>query len=85
VEAQIYLKAAEGDRFGPLPAVACPVTVASGARTDAVRPALAQRIAGAMPNGRVRVFDRLAHFGPFEDPALVAEAILADLAGSVNV
>ena len=80
VEATVYLRAADGDRFSPLAGVACPVVVASGGRTDAVRPALAERLAAALPHGRVRTFDRLAHFGPLEDPPEVADAILRDLA-----
>jgi len=79
VEAAVYLQAPESDRFSRLAEVACPVTVACGGRSDAVRPALAARIAAALPDGRVRTFDRLGHFGPLEDPQAVAEAVLDDL------
>ena len=78
VEAAVYLQGVVGDRFGRLPEVVCPVVVASGARTEAITPAIAQRQVDALPAGRLRVFNRLAHFGPLEDPQSVGESILAD-------
>jgi len=81
VEGAIYLQGVEGDRFGRLPDVKCPVVVACGARTEAIAPPVAQRVADALPDARVRVFKRLAHFGPLEDPQQVGEAILEDFAG----
>ena len=79
VEAAVYLKAVEGDRFRRLAEVRCPVVVASGGRSDAITPAVAQRLVDALPAGRLRVFGNLGHFGPLENPPAVAEAILADL------
>lgn len=79
VEGAVYLQGVEGDRFGRLPEVKCPVVVACGGRTEAIGPALAQRQVDALPDARLRVFPRLAHFGPLEDPQLVGEAVLADL------
>ena len=81
VEAAIYLQAPEGDRFADLGRVGCPVVVACGGRSDAVGPELAARLAAAISPGpaRTRVFERLGHFGPFESPAEVATAALADL------
>ena len=76
VEAAIYRKALDGDRFARLAAVACPVVVASGGRSDAVSPPRARELVAALPDGRLQVFDRLAHFGPLEDPQAVAESIL---------
>jgi pimeloyl-ACP methyl ester carboxylesterase len=78
-EATIYLRAVEGDRFGRLADVACPVTVACGGRSDAIPPEVGAVQARALPAGRLRVFDDLGHFGPLENPPAVAAAILADL------
>lgn len=78
VEAAVYRQGVVGDRFHRLAEVRCPVVVASGARTEAITPAIAQRQVDALPAGRLRVFNRLAHFGPLEDPQSVGEAILAD-------
>ncbi len=81
VEAAVYLQGVAGNRFGRLAEVKGPVVVGCGARTEAVTPALAQRVVDALPDARLRVFNRLAHFGPLEDPQRVGEAILADLRG----
>lgn len=80
VEADVYLRALDDDRFGRLGTVGCPVVVAAGGRTDAITRDLAARIAGGLPNGRRRVFEALGHFGPLEDPEAVATAMLDDLA-----
>ncbi len=80
VEATIYLQAVEGDRFSRLGDVGCPVTIACGGRTDAIRPEVGDVLVGALPFARLRVFDELGHFGPLEDPLTVAAAVLADLA-----
>lgn len=79
VEATIYRRAVTEDRFPLLAEVACPTVVAAGGRSDAITPAIARRQVDRLPAGRLRVFDRLGHFGPLEDPGLVAEAVAADL------
>lgn len=81
VEAAVYLGALEDDRFARLADVTCPVVVAVGGRTDAIGPDRGAALVGALPDGRLRVFEALSHFGPLEDPAAVAQAILADLPG----
>lgn len=78
VEAEIYLRAVEGNRFSLLARVACPVTVACGERTEAIRPEVGKELADALPRGRLVVFDGLSHFGPLEDPPAVAAAIRRD-------
>ena len=79
VEAAIYLRALDDDRFGRLPDIRCPVVVACGAVTDAITPEISARLADAVPAGRLRLFDGLGHLGPLEDPEAVAKAILDDL------
>jgi pimeloyl-ACP methyl ester carboxylesterase len=79
VEAEIYVRAVEGDRFARLPEVACPVTVACGALTDAITPELGERLVSALPHAELVVFEGLGHFGPLEDPPRVATAVLRDL------
>lgn len=79
VEAAVYLQGVHGDRFARLPEVKCPVVVGYGRRTEAITPPVGERLVGALPDARLRVFNRLAHFGPLEDPQQVGEAILADL------
>jgi pimeloyl-ACP methyl ester carboxylesterase len=82
VEAEIYLEGVEGDRMGRLGAVGCPVDVACGERTDAIGPGTAAVLAAALPAGRSRVLPGVGHFGPLEDPALVAATVLDDLTGT---
>lgn len=79
VEADVYLRALDDDRFARLPQVRCPVVVAAGGHTDAITPVLAGRLAGALPQGRLRVFEDLSHFGPLEDPPAIASALVEDL------
>lgn len=79
VEAAIYRGGVARGRFEQLAKVECPVVVACGGRSDAIGPAVARPIAEALPAGRLSVFEGLAHFGPLEDPARAARAILADL------
>ena len=79
VEAEIYRRAVEGDRFARLGEVLCPVTVACGEDTEAITPATGQQLVDALPHADLAVFDRLAHFGPLEDSPRLGAAILRDL------
>lgn len=78
-EAEIYRTGGSHDAFDHLDAVECPVTVARGAMVEWGPAAFAQRIAGELPHGRLLTFDQLGHFGPLEDPALIAESIMETL------
>ena len=53
----------------------CPVVVACGERTEAFGPALIELQAAALPHARTEVLPGLGHFGPLEDPGLVAASI----------
>lgn len=79
VEAAIYLRGVEGDRFSRLAEVSAPVTVACGGRTEAIDPRLGRQLVDKLPAGRLEVFDSLGHFGPLEDPQTVAAAILSSV------
>ncbi len=61
--------------FDHLDEVACPVVVATGDPDDIGPAAFAPPIVESLPDGRLEVFPSLGHFGPLEDPALVAAAI----------
>jgi pimeloyl-ACP methyl ester carboxylesterase len=57
--------------------VTTPTTIAVGHVEGDWGPALfAPAVAEAMPNAVIERFDRLGHFGPLEDPATIAHAIL---------
>ncbi len=43
---------------------------------------LAPEVAQRMPNGQLVMFDDLTHFGPFQDPPRIAEAVAAHLVDS---
>lgn len=79
VEAEVYRQGLVHDGFGRLGRVGCPVVVARGAASRAVEREVALAQVGALPAGRLREFPGLGHFGPLEDPAAVAAAIVADL------
>ena len=60
--------------------IACPVTVAmgTGGHPAEVAPVIAERL----PAGELVEFATLGHFGPLQDPDLVAEAIAATFSGT---
>jgi pimeloyl-ACP methyl ester carboxylesterase len=54
-----------------------PTTVAVGHVEGDWGPAVfAPAVVAAMPNATLERFDMLGHFGPLEDPAAIAKAIL---------
>lgn len=81
-EAQVYRMGGSHRGWDDLPAVACPTTIACGGPGATITAEMAGMLADRLPAGRVEVFDRLGHFGPLEDPATVAQAIVHDLTGS---
>jgi pimeloyl-ACP methyl ester carboxylesterase len=79
VEAATYEGAPAHPGWDRLPEVRCPVTVMTGETTDAVGDGLARLQAGRLPEGRVEGVPGVGHFGPMEDPPLVARVVGAAL------
>ncbi len=75
-EADIYRMAPANGAYTRLGEVACPVTVASGAHSGPFTPEATAALAARLPAGRAELFDELGHFGPFEDPPVVAESMV---------
>lgn len=72
-EARTYEMGSQHRTFEQLDRIDCPVLVAHGA--DGGLPAvIAPMIAERLPHGEVRAFPDLGHFGPLEDPVVVAAA-----------
>jgi pimeloyl-ACP methyl ester carboxylesterase len=82
VEAAVYEGAPVHPGWSRLPFVHCPVTVLTGEHTDAVGGDLARMQAERLPGGRVEVVPGVGHFGPMEDPPLLARTVTAALLGS---
>lgn len=76
VEAEMYRMGVAHDGFQRLPRVACPVTVARGERSEAIGADVVADQVAALARGRAVELAGLTHFGPLEDPARVAEAVL---------
>ena len=74
-EADVYAHGMSHHAFAALHEVSCPVTIAVGLE-DTVPAVFARPIADALPMGTVASFPELAHFGPLENPSLVAASIL---------
>ncbi len=74
-EADVYAHGMSHHAFAALHEVSCPVTIAVGVE-DTVPAVFARQIADALPRGTVASFPELAHFGPLENPSLVAASIL---------
>jgi pimeloyl-ACP methyl ester carboxylesterase len=79
-EAAIYLKGAENDAFPLLAHVASPVVIVRGTQRMAIESEIVDAQLAALPQGREFTMDGLGHFGPLEQPAVVAEAVRAGLA-----
>ena len=79
-EAAVYLNGSAHDTFRRLAEVACPVTLACGADSDAFGPDAIEAMAARLPHGRTEAHPGLSHFGPLEDPAAVADRVTAAFA-----
>jgi pimeloyl-ACP methyl ester carboxylesterase len=79
-EAEVYRMGFEHAAFARFGEVRCPVIVACGETTDAIGPDTVAKQAAALPDGCAEVLPGLGHFGPLEDPAAVADRIVAAFA-----
>ena len=74
LEADVYAHGSEHQAFASLGSVQCPVTIAIG--VEVVPPAVfARPIVAALPHGTLAEFGDLGHFGPLEEPSLIAESV----------
>jgi len=78
-EAETFARAPSNGAFAHLAAVRCPVTLAYGEETDAFGRPLMEAIAGALPDAAIERFPGLGHFGPLEQPGVVATAVRRSL------
>lgn len=74
-EAAVYANSTGHTAFDHLHEVGCPVTVAAGQILDHSPSVFAASVAEALPHGRFKHFPELGHFGPLQDPKLVAHRI----------
>lgn len=78
-EAEVFAGGGTNGGFERLGDVHVPVTIAQGGLLDPGPGPLAPAQADALANGHLVVLDGLGHFGPVQDPAMVADAVLAAL------
>ena len=74
-EATVYEIILGHDAYDHLPEVGCPVTVACGATSDTFGAGLVDALVERLPRARAEVVPGVGHFGPLEDPALLAASI----------
>jgi pimeloyl-ACP methyl ester carboxylesterase len=79
-EAEVFRFGAVNGGFERLGELALPVTVAQGGVPDPGPGALAPAQAERIPHGRLVVAEGLGHFGPVQDPDLVAAQVRSALA-----
>jgi pimeloyl-ACP methyl ester carboxylesterase len=60
--------------FGRLGALRCPVLILGGVTTDEGPASMVERVADAISGAEQRRYNQLSHFGPMEDPNLIADA-----------
>ncbi len=74
-EAEIYTHGASHGAFRHLSEITCPVALSCGADTDAFGVSFLEADAGQLARSTVEVLPGIGHFGPLEQPLLVAESI----------
>ena len=74
-EAAIYARGMSHHAFDHLPEVHCPVTLTCGEQTDSFGPPALEQDAARLPRSRVEVIPGVGHFGPLQQPAVVAESV----------
>ncbi len=75
VEALVYEMATANDCFARLGEVGCPVMLAQGGDSDGLASATVEAMEARLPTVATETLPGLTHFGPLEDPPLVAAAI----------
>lgn len=78
-EALVYEMATDNDCFVRLGEVRCPVMLAQGSGSDGLTPATVEAMQARLVSVATETLPGLTHFGPLEDPPLVAGAIRAFL------
>jgi len=78
-EAATYHEAVPANARARMPAMRLPVHVAVGALSTHFPPAAFAEAVALLPDGTLEVLGGVGHFGPFEDPPLVAASITAAL------
>lgn len=80
-EARVYANSMSHAGFRDLVKVRCPVDLACGALTESfgedVIAALSERLTSSGGTARTKVFGELGHFGPMEQPEIVAASMTA--------
>ena len=74
-EAAIYERGADHGAFGHLREITCHVTLCCGERTDAFGLRYLQADADQLPRSTVEVVPGVGHFGPLEQPGLLATSV----------
>ncbi len=74
-EAQMYAHGASHGAFGHLGEIACPVTLSCGALTDAFGPSFLEADAAQLRRSTVEVIAGIGHFGPLQQPEVVADSV----------
>ncbi len=78
-EALIYESGFRHPAFSRLAAVDCPVVLACGGESDDFGPATLELLVEHLANGRVEVLPGLGHFGPLQQPGVVADSVIRAL------
>jgi pimeloyl-ACP methyl ester carboxylesterase len=81
-EAEVFAFGAVNGAFERLGELTLPVTVAQGGVVDPGPGMVAPAQAAAIPAGRLVVAEGLGHFGPVQDPGLVARQVVDALLGT---
>ncbi len=74
-EAQVFAHALSHDAYARLGEVRCPVILACGAQTDGFGPDVLESFTARLAASTMVVFPGMGHFGPLEDPAVVAASV----------
>lgn len=75
-ESEVYRMGGAHDAWSHLGELTVPVTVARGAAIPWGPSAVVDAIVDRIPTGRVEPFEQLGHFGPLEQPAVIAASIV---------
>jgi pimeloyl-ACP methyl ester carboxylesterase len=78
-EAGIYAQGFSHPTYRRLHEIGCPVVLSCGEQTDSFGPTMLEADALELRHARVEVLPGIGHFGPLQQPALVAASVIAAL------